>query len=59
MYVGHKLGSDPALLWLWCRTAAAAPIRPLAWEPLYARGAALKRQIKTKIKTKTLEGVYP
>ena len=21
------------LLWLWCRPAAAAPIRPLAWEP--------------------------
>ena len=24
---------DPALLWLWCRLAAAAPVRPLAWEP--------------------------
>ena len=21
---------DPALLWLWCRLAAAAPVRPLA-----------------------------
>ena len=28
---------------------ATAPIRPLAWEPPYARGAALKRQ-KTKKK---------
>ena len=28
--VGHRLGSDPALLWLWHRLAAAAPIRPLA-----------------------------
>ena len=35
-------GSDPALLWLWCRPAAVAPIRPLAWEPPYAAGAALK-----------------
>ena len=23
---------DPALLWLWCRLAAVAPIWPLAWE---------------------------
>ena len=35
---------DPALLWLWNRLAAAAPIRPLAWEPPYAEGVALKRQ---------------
>ena len=38
---------DPALLWLWQRPAATAPIRPLAWEPLYAMGVSLKRQ-KTK-----------
>ena len=38
---------DLALLWLWCRMAAVAPIRPLAWEPPYAMGVALKRQ-KTK-----------
>ena len=37
---------DPALLWLWHRLAAAAPIRPLAGEPPYAVGAALKRQKK-------------
>ena len=35
--------SDPALLWLWCRPAATAPIRLLAWEPPYAVGVALKR----------------
>ena len=35
---------DPVLLWLWCRSAAAAPIQPLAWEPPYAAGMALKRQ---------------
>ena len=33
---------DPALLWLWCRPAAVALIRPLAWEPPYAKGEALK-----------------
>ena len=27
---------DPALLWLWCRLAAAALIHPLAWELPYA-----------------------
>ena len=46
--VGHTGGSDPALLWLWCRPVAAAPIRPLAWEPPHASGAALKRQTKEK-----------
>ena len=30
------------VLWLWCRPAAVAPIRPLAWELPYATGAALK-----------------
>ena len=40
--VGHRLGSDPKLLWLWCRPAATTPIRPLAWEPPHAAGAALE-----------------
>ena len=48
--VGHRLGSDPALLWLWRRLAAAAPILPLAWEFPYAAGAALKSQKKTTTK---------
>ena len=39
---------DPALLWLWCRLAAAAPIRLLAWEPPYGTDAALKRKKKKK-----------
>ena len=30
--VGCRHGSDPALLWLWRRPAAAGPIGPLAWE---------------------------
>ena len=29
---------DPALLWLWCRQATPAPIRPLAWKLPYAAG---------------------
>ena len=41
--VGRKCGSDVALLWLWCRPAAIALIRPLAWESAYAMGVALKR----------------
>ena len=32
---------DPMLLWLWCRLAAAAQIRSLAWEPSYAVVVAL------------------
>ena len=39
--VDRRCGSDLVSLWLWCRPAAAAPIRPLAWEPPYASGAAI------------------
>ena len=42
--VGRRRGSDPALLWLWHRLAATAPIRLLAWELHYAVGAALKKK---------------
>ena len=41
---------DLVLLWLWCRPAAVALIRPLVWELSYAEGAALKRHKKTKNK---------
>ena len=34
---------DPALLWLWRRLVATAPIGPLAWELPCAAGAALKK----------------
>ena len=44
--VGHRRGSDLALLWLWYRPAAAAPIPPLAWEHPCAAGSALKSQKK-------------
>ena len=40
--VGPRCSSDLVLLWLWCRLAAMAPIRPLTWEPPCAVGAALK-----------------
>ena len=33
---------DLALLWLWCRPAAVALIKPLTWKPPYAAGVALK-----------------
>ena len=39
---------DPSWLWLWARLAAAASIGPLAWEHLYAAGAALKTEKKKK-----------
>ena len=51
--VGHRHISDPVLLWLWCRPAAVTPIGPLAWEPAYAAGAALKKK-KKKRKRKRL-----
>ena len=44
--VGHRGGSDPALLWLWYRLADVALIQFLAWEPPYAAGAALKSKKK-------------
>ena len=48
--VGCRCRSDPALPWLWCRLAATALVRPLAWEPPYAAGVALERQKKKKKK---------
>ena len=48
--VGCRGGLDLSLLWLWCRPAAVAPSQPLAWEPPYAAGAALKRKAKKKKK---------
>ena len=40
VYVGHRHGSDLALLWLWSRLAATAPIWSLAWEHPHAMGGA-------------------
>ena len=55
--VGHRRSSDLAWLWLWCRLAATAPIRPLAWEPPFAMGAALKIQKDEKIIVKKIKAV--
>ena len=63
--MGHRHGSDPVLLWLWHRPAAAAPIRSLAWEPPYASGAALEKTKKDKkslhvsVVNATMEGTFP
>jgi len=48
--VGCRCGSDPALLWLWCRPVATALIRPLACEPPYAVGAVLEKAKRQKRK---------
>ena len=39
-------GLDLAL-WLWCRPAATALIRPLAWELPHAAGEVLKRHTQS------------
>ena len=49
--MGHRRGSDLALLWLWRRLMATTPTGPLAWEPLYAADVALKRQKTTTTTT--------
>ena len=45
--IGQRYSWDPVLLWH--RLAAVVLIQPLAWEPPYAEGAALKSK-KIKIK---------
>ena len=47
---GRRPGLDPALLCLWRKTVATAPIQPLAWEPPYAAGAALEKGEEKKKK---------
>ena len=44
--IGCRCSSDLTLLWLWHRLVATALIRPLAWEPPYAMGAALEKTKK-------------
>ena len=61
--VGCRRGFDPALLWLWCRLAAIAPVGPLAWESAYAMGVALENRQRQKKKSiyinelKVIEGI--
>ena len=47
--VGCRRGLDLVLLWLWHRLEATTQIGPLAWEPPYATGAALKRPKNNKV----------
>ena len=60
--VGRRRGSAPALLWLWCRLAATAPIRPLAWEGSspYAVGAAqeMAKRLYVRIKNSLVISCY-
>ena len=53
--VGHRHSVDLLLLWLWCRPAAAALIRPLAWELPYTMGVALKKDKKREKKERERE----
>ena len=49
------LHSNLALLWLWRRPTAGAPIQPLAWELPYAMGMALKsKKLKKKLRQDSL-----
>ena len=57
--VGHRRGSDLALLWLARRLMATAPIRPLTWEPPYAADVALKRQKRKNSMSKMKAHLYP
>ena len=50
--VGHRHGLGLVLLWLWCRPAATAPIRPLTWESPHATHVALKGEKDKKQKQK-------
>ena len=46
--LGHRWSSDPVLLYLWPKSAAAALIQPLAHELPHATGTALKKKEKKR-----------
>ena len=54
--VGHRHGLDQALLRLWCRTAAIAPIRLLAWVLVCCR--CDPKKTKDRKKKKGFEAVF-
>ena len=56
LWCGSQTRLGSCVAWLWCRPVAAAPIRSLAWEPLYASGAALKRETKKQKDLRAEEG---
>ena len=47
------------MLWLWHRLAATALIRPLAWEPPYTAGMALKRERERERERKKVKDHIP
>ena len=55
--IGRRYGSDPVLLWLWCRLASIALIQPLAWELPYAIGVTLKSKKRKKKRKKKEEAM--
>ena len=55
--VGRRHGSDPALLSMWHRPAAIAPIGPLAWEPPYTEGEKERKTKEKKKKEKEAENI--
>ena len=55
--IGCRCGSDPVLLWIWCRPAAAAPNKLLASELPCAMGAGLKRQKKKNYQGKEYKSI--
>ena len=48
-----RRGSDPELLWLWCRLEATTPTGPLAWESPYTEGAVGPKRKKDKTNKQT------
>ena len=44
--IGHRHGSDVALLLLWLWLAAVVPIGPIGWEPPCAMSVTLKSKKK-------------
>ena len=50
LWCRSKMQLRSGVLWLWHKPAVVAPIRPLAWQFLYAAGADLKRQKDKKSK---------
>ena len=52
--VGHRCGSDPVWLWLRCRLAAVAPIRPPSLGTSTCHGCDPPQKTKKKQKTNRL-----
>ena len=52
--IGRRHSLNLALLWLWCRPVAIAPIQLLAWEPPYTASAALKKKKYSEISAITI-----